>query len=223
MFEAYPSYGRYRTLRLTDPQMRGEDVFALQTGLHTLGAQPGLADGILGPQTAAAIKRAQSTLAVTVDGLAGGQTQTALVRLLADRARTKYSLPVGLAFGQLSHESGCRVGNYSPQRSDGHYDAGVAQRNTKFTPARDGFTVPTSIEACGRNLRLYFDKYAGVEPFARRWGLAAAAWNAPAYANWIARDEGATSIAKQETLEPGHTARATLEQYIASTTAFMKL
>ena len=222
MFDAYPQYGRYRTLRLSDPQMRGEDVFALQTAMHALGADPGIADGILGPKTAAAIKRTQTTLMVTVDGLAGGQTQTALVRYLSDRARTKYSLPTGLVFGQLNHESGCRVGNYSPQRPDGHYDAGVAQRNTKHTEPRDGFTVPESIDACGRNLRLYFDKYNGV-PTRRRWGLAAAAWNAPAYANWIARDEGATRVTKQETLEPGATARATLEQYIVSVAAFMAL
>lgn len=220
MFDAYPTYGRYRTLRLTDPPLRGEDVYALQTALTALGFDPGAHDGILGPRTRSAIVAAQRALGVTVDGLAGGGTQTALVRALAGRASARFRLPAGLAFGQLSHESGCRVGNYSPQRQDGSYDAGVAQRNTRYTPAEEGFTVPVSIYALGARLRRYFDKFAGLEA-RRRWELAAGAWNAPAYACWIAREEGATKVAFNETARPGPIARATLERYIDSVTAYM--
>ena len=221
MFNSYPTYPPYRTLRISNPLMRGEDVYALQTGLKAIGADPGLFDGILGNNTASAIRKAQQTLKVVVDGLAGGDTQTALSRHLADKARTQHSLPPGLVFGQLMHESGCRVGNYSPKRSDGNYDAGVAQRNTSFTPAKEGFTVPLSISHLGSHLRRYYDKYVGVISERRRWELAAGSWNAPAFANWIARDEGAQAVPASDTLKPGATARATLEQYMDSATAYM--
>lgn len=220
MFTAYPTYQPYRTLHLTDPLTRGEDVYALQTALKAYGSDPGTFDGILGNKTATAIWNAQQRLGITVDGLAGGGTQTALTRFLTDAARAKHNLPVGLVFGQVSHESGCRVGNYSPRRDDGTYDAGVAQRNTKYTPASEGFNVPESIEALGARTRAYYDRYAGV-PGRRRWELAAAAWNAPAFANYIAREEGATGISSSDTLRPSSTARATLEAYIDSVTAFM--
>lgn len=222
MFETVPTYDRYRTLRRTAPMMRGEDVYALQTGLHALGYNPGTADGILGDQTAAAIRAAQSGLGVTVDGLAGGGTQTAIAKKAADRARVLYSLPVGLAFGQIMHESSCRLGNYSPARSDGTYDAGVAQRNTKLTPAKNGFDVPTSVDALGARARQYFNKFAGL-PLKRRWELAAGAWNAPAYACWIAKNEGATKVATAETAKPSEASRAKLEEYMQSVTAFMVL
>lgn len=222
MFDAYPTYDRYRTLRLTRPLQHGEDVYALQTALTALGVSPGAHDGILGERTSNAITAAQVALDITVDGLAGGGTQTALARRLTDKARTRYYLPRGLAFGQVSHESGCRVGNYSPQRQDGSYDAGVAQRNTRYTPAEEGFTVPASIDALGARLRRYFDKFAGLEA-RRRWELAAGAWNAPAYACWIAREEGATDVPVGETAKPGPIARATLERYIDSVTAYMVL
>lgn len=223
MFDIYPTYAPYRTLRLTSPLTRGEDVYALQSGLQVLGSDPGILDGILGPQTSGAIKRSQQMLSIVVDGLAGGGTQQAMVRYLSNRARTKYNLPIGLEFGQLMHESGCRVGNYSPKRSDGNYDAGVAQRNTRYTPARDGFTVPVSIEALGSHLRRYYDKYVGITSTRRRWELAAASWNAPAFANWIARNEGATAVAASDTLKPSDAARTILESYIDSVTSFMEL
>lgn len=224
LFDNFPTYGRYRVLRLADPMMAGEDVFALQTALSALGgADPGVHDGILGAKTAAAIKAAQKALSVTVDGLAGGQTQTALVHVLADRARTKHNLPVGLAFGQLTHESSCRVGNYSAQRDDGSYDAGVAQRNTLFTSPLDGFNVPESIDALGANLRRYFDKFQGVPSTRRKWELAAGAWNAPAYACWIAKQENAQRVSTSETTKPSDAARAALEEYMDKATAFMVL
>lgn len=223
LFVEFPAYGRYRTLTFTDPLTEGEDVYALQTALQAFGEDPGVIDGILGRNTFSAIVNAQGKLKIVRDGRAGGVTQTELTHNLADRARVKYSLPKGLVFGQLSHESGCRVGNYSPQRADGTFDAGVAQRNTKYTKPRDGFAVPSSIDALGSNLRKYYDKYVGVNQIGRRWALAAGAWNAPAFANWIARSEGAKSISTNETLRPGSTARETLERYMRSATAFMEL
>lgn len=213
-FDAFPAYGRYRTLRLVSPALVGYDVYALQTALQELGHAIA-ADGVFGPQTRGALVQAQGMLGVTVDGLAGGATQTAICKHIA----SSLPLPVGLLFGQLTHESGCRVGNYSPQRADGTYDAGVAQRNTRYTHPSLGFGVPGSIGALAETVFGYHRRYAGV-PHPRRWKLAAGAWNAPAFANWIARAEGAFGIRAPETLRPSDAARATLESYMASVTAF---
>lgn len=225
MFSAYPTYNRYRTLKLSNPRITGEDVYALQTALMVLSSttNPGPVDGILGPQTAAAITAAQRFLGITVDGLCGSQTQASIVRRLADRQRLKNNLPVGLVFGQLHTESGCFLGNYSPARADGTYDAGVAQRNTYYTSPEEGFTVPLSIDALGSRIRTYYNKYAGIPTDRRRWELASGSWNAPAFTNWIARSEGATGVPVSDTLQPGITARAAIEKYMDSTTAYMVL
>jgi len=220
LFDDFPSYDRYRTLRLTSPSMKGEDVFALQTALKAAGFDPGAHDGALGPNTEAAIKKAQTALQLTADGMAGGKTQTALCTKLAATTAEKFKLPKGLLLGQLIHESGCRVGNYSPQRPDASYDAGVAQRNTAHTPAEQGFDVPPSIELLGGNQRKYYDKFAGVAEEERRWMLAAGAWNAPAYACYMANEEGA-NVPKNETARPGPTARFLLERYMTAATQQM--
>lgn len=221
-FAAFPTHPRYRTLKLSEPRQTGLDVFALQGALADLGdhANPGPLDGILGSQTARAIRAAQEGMFITADGLAGGGTQTALARHLADRVAYRLKLPTGLLLGQLLTESGCRLGNYSPQRADGTYDAGIAQRNTKYTAPRDGFTVLGSIDALGLRLRAYYDKFAGVSG-KRRWALAAGSWNAPAFAAYIAREEGAAGVKASETLQPSATARTTLEAYMDSATAMM--
>jgi hypothetical protein len=222
LFQSYPSYNRYRTLKLADPILRGEDVYALQTALIGRGFNI-VADGALGPQTANAIKTFQGNNGLVADGLAGPATQSKLARLAADKWSAEHSLAKGLLVGQLSHESGLILGNYSPRRADGSYDAGVAQRNTNYHEPRDAFSVPDSIELLGGNLRRYYDKFAGVST-RRRWELAAGAWNAPAYACWIAKyEEGATNVRGSETLKPGPTARATLEAYMDSATAQMTL
>jgi len=222
MFTAFPSYDRYRTLRLADPLLRGEDVFALQTALEFIGNKPGAVDGVFGPATDRAVRAAQAFYEIVVDGLAGGTTQTWLCRSLAAHVSAKYNLPKGLLIGQITHESGCRVGNYSPQRADGSYDAGVAQRNTAHTPAKDGFNMPLSVDALGVNERKYYDKYAGVKDVRRRWMLAAGAWNAPAYASFIANEEGA-HVPKNETAIVGPTARFTLERYMTAATLLLEL
>jgi hypothetical protein len=222
MFERRPSYSPYRTLRLTSPLTVGEDVWALQTALVALGNSPGVIDGIFGPATERAVRAAQVGLFVKVDGLAGGGTQLAICRHLAYLVTEDRRLPPGLLFGQISHESSCRVGNYSPARADGSYDAGVTQRNTAHTSAKAAFTVPDSLGALGKLLRERFDLYAGLST-RRRWELAAGAWNAPAYANFIAREEGAKGVSVRTTARPGTVARVTLERYIDSATALMSL
>lgn len=215
MFTAYPTYSPYRTLKLSDPMMRGEDVYALQTGLRALVFDPGPLDGIFGRATRDATIAFQRAAGITADGLAGGGTQTALCRRLTDRTTKKYELPKGLEFGQVSHESSCRLGNYSPQRPDGSFDAGAAQRNSAYHALEDAFDPADSIDLLGRNTRSYYDKFTKVTGRRRRWELAAGAWNAPAYATWLAGASGGT--------KPGLTALAKLEAYIDSATALMVL
>lgn len=215
MFTAYPTYSRYRTLQLTNPLLRGEDVYALQTALNGLAFAAGETDGIFGSKTESAVRAAQQKYpGLVVDGKAGQKTQTALAMRYAGSFRSQYGLPTGLPDGQLLHESGCFLGNYSPLRSDGSYDAGVAQRNTAHTPAMDGFTVPLSVGALAKNTRDYFDKYTKVTDTRRRWELAVGAWNAPAYANYLAGKVSPYAV-------PSDSARKTLEAYIASCCAYL--
>ncbi len=64
-----------RTMRLGD---RGWDVAALQFLLQRAGHGPGRADGLFGPLTDAAVKRAQAAAGIAADGLAGPTTLSAL-------------------------------------------------------------------------------------------------------------------------------------------------
>ena len=80
--------------------------------------------------------------------------------------------------------------------------------------------MPLSVDALGVNERKYYDKYAGVKDVKRRWMLAAGAWNAPAYACYMANEEGA-NVPKNETARPGPTARFLLERYMTAATQQM--
>lgn len=222
MFDSFPTYPRYRSLTRTEPAMVGEDVYALQTALNAAGFNCGEPDGDLGDVTFEQIRDAQSSLGLLVDGFAGGKTQESLVIKLNAVPLAKYKLPRGLLRGQLGHESSFRVGNYSDIRSDGSFDAGIAQRNTEHTPAEEGFNVPDSIDVCGASARLHFDKFEGVTDTRRRWILAQGAWNAPAYACFIANEEGA-SVPKNQTKAPSSAARAKLEQYMVSVSISLKV
>jgi hypothetical protein len=215
MFATIPTYDRYRALRLREPFMRGEDVYALQT---VLVINP---DGVFGPMTAAAVKQAQEKLGLDDDVIVGPATWTALVNAAAKAFRSEYHLSIGLLYGQLAHESSLRGGMYSPVRPDHTYDAGVAQRNTAHTPAEQGFDVMRSIDALAKNTRDYYDLFEGVAGD-RRWELAAGAWNAPAFACYIAREEGATKVSKSRTANPSSVSRQLLEAYMQSATAYMR-
>lgn len=220
-FTAYPTYDRYRTLRLTTPQQRGYDVYALQTALIRQGfnlPQFG-ADGYFGKECDAAVRAAQKANGLVVDGLAGGKTQEALAVKISQGYAVETGVPAARLYGSMSHESGFRLGNYSDQRDDGSYDAGVTQRNTRLTPAQEGFTVPESIEALAKRTKQYYVLFEGLATD-RRWDLAQGAWNAPAYACYIAKEEGAHGVPTNQTAKPGVTARATFEAYVASVSAY---
>jgi hypothetical protein len=72
-------YGRPRLgRRIMKLGNRGWDVAALQYLLQRRGYGPGIADGIFGGLTQAAVLRAQSAAGIGVDGLAGRQTISSL-------------------------------------------------------------------------------------------------------------------------------------------------
>lgn len=222
MFTSRPSYSMFRTLSLTTPHQAGEDVFALQTALMACGYRLPVfgADGDLGLETSDAIVQAQRGLALTVDGKAGGQTQRALA-LRVIRAYADGGVLYDALRGSVEHESSYRLGAYSVAYPNGSYDAGVTQRNTALTSPKDGFEVPASIEALTLRTKTYYAKFAGITPDKRRWALAQGAWNAPAFACYLAREAGATGVKVGETLKPSAEQRQTFEAYVASVSAYL--
>ncbi len=216
----YPTYSRYRTLHLTEPQQQGSDVWALQIALIFFGATLAV-DGILGPRTSAATTAYQKANGLFVDGLAGGATQMKLTRQTMEAKIAGTGVPSDLIRGQLDHESSDRLGAYSARRTDGSYDAGVTQRNTAHTPPSEGFQPVISIQALIARVKTAYALYEGVADLHRRWGLAAANWNGPAYACYIANEEGA-HVPKNQCAAPTSDARTKIEAYIASVTAYFK-
>ena len=69
-----------RVLKLTDKNMSGDDIKALQYRLNELGvvSTPLVVDGELGKKSDEAIKTFQKGLGITVDGIVGKQTAVAL-------------------------------------------------------------------------------------------------------------------------------------------------
>ena len=72
-----------RLLYLRTPYQRGEDVADLQRRLGALGFSAGRVDGILGPETAAAIAALQENAGLTADGICGPDTVAVLGRIPA--------------------------------------------------------------------------------------------------------------------------------------------
>ena len=220
-FATYPTYSNYRTLHRTDPYQRGYDVYALQVALNNVMGATLALDGVLGDLTQDVIPRFQKAAKIDPDGLAGGLTQQKLALWIAARENTQ-KVPGPLIRGQIEHESSFRLGCYSPRRSDGSYDAGVVQRNTAHVPAAAGFQPVNSIIAYLGAVAGAYGRYEGVEPLTRRWGLAADAWNSPAWANFVAREEGASKVAPNTTARPTDAQRQIMEAYIASACAYME-
>jgi N-acetylmuramoyl-L-alanine amidase len=70
-----------RLLYLRSPNLRGDDVSELQRRLNALGFHAGREDGILGPETAGAVREFQRNAGVAVDGICGPDTVDTLNRL----------------------------------------------------------------------------------------------------------------------------------------------
>ena len=67
-----------RLLKVKSPYLRGEDIKVLQEALNKLGFNCGKVDGVYGTATQAAVKAYQKAKKLTVDGIVGKQTVTAL-------------------------------------------------------------------------------------------------------------------------------------------------
>jgi len=67
-----------RLLRIQSPFMRGDDVRDVQDALVLYGFSPGSSDGIYGPRTHGAVLAFQQAKGLTVDGIVGPKTVTAL-------------------------------------------------------------------------------------------------------------------------------------------------
>lgn len=70
-----------RLLYERSPNLRGDDVAELQHRLNALGFDAGREDGILGHQTAAALREFQRNTGGSVDGILGPETLRALSRV----------------------------------------------------------------------------------------------------------------------------------------------
>ena len=81
-----------RILYLKRPMMRGDDVLVLQERLNALGFDAGRADGLFGPETAAAVRGFQKEYGVAEDGMFGPITHAALVGLRVNRPGTAATL-----------------------------------------------------------------------------------------------------------------------------------
>jgi len=68
-----PGPDECRTLRVTTPYMRGEDVLAVQQALQEQGIDPGPIDGIYGPLTARAVTVFQTRRGLTPNGVVTGE------------------------------------------------------------------------------------------------------------------------------------------------------
>jgi N-acetylmuramoyl-L-alanine amidase len=71
-----------RSLRIQQPNMRGDDVANLQSRLVEMGFNPGRVDGIYGPATENAVKEFQKSVGTKIDGVCGPGTVISLMRLM---------------------------------------------------------------------------------------------------------------------------------------------
>jgi hypothetical protein len=218
--ESYVGPGRWNVAALKLGR-HGYDVWGLQRLLnehgHTLAV-----DGSFGKTTDEAVRLWQEGRSLTVDGVAGPVTQRDLVLVLSPRFRERYQLPPSALKGQLGHESGYLVGNHTARYSDGSYDGGIAQCNSKFHIPENQFDPAYSLETLAKTVRGRFDAYRPTETtkrelarrdlpvpdVKRRWQLGMGSWNRPAWTNWLA-GRPATESAK-----PSPEGLAQLEDYI---------
>jgi len=218
MFDGIPSYYKYRTLKLAADPLEGEDVYALQVCLGYVNESPIVADGVYGPKTDAAVRSAQTLVGLISDGKVGTLTWHAFANRLVVAARKRHLIAAGLLYGIVEHESGFRGGMYSDIRSDGTFDAGMCQRNSKYHRLQDAFNPVLSVELLASTVKTNYDDYVTADnnlSELRCWGLAAGSWNAPYYANYLA---GVEPSAK-----PGELARQKLEEYIDDVTTYLRV
>ncbi len=115
-----------RIIALRHPNLRGDDVGALQHRLSALGFDPGRPDGIFGPDSETALREFQRSAGIASDGVCGPATIAALDRLdalaggsvvevrerelLADAPRTVAQRRVAIATAPGFRDLGTSIG-----------------------------------------------------------------------------------------------------------------
>lgn len=126
-----------QTLRLG---MRGNDVMVLQQKLNEKGYAAGSADGVYGSKTVTAVKAVQKAFKLTVDGIAGAKTYTALWGAPAgETPATPTNVPDSSSYASLAvGASGESVKNLQKALKDLGYEVatdGVYGGQTKIAVA----------------------------------------------------------------------------------------
>ena len=100
-----------RLLKLTSPNMRGDDVTSLQAELCRLGFDAGRVDGIFGPRTAGALLEFQRSCGMPGDGVFGPESLRYLERLgkQSGQGPGVYALREAERIHALSHFVDCRL------------------------------------------------------------------------------------------------------------------
>ncbi len=101
-------------------------------------------------------------------------------------------LPDGLLQGQVESESSYLVGNYTEPYENSTRDLGLVMLHKAVTEenCRVAFDGPARVAQLANFLRTRHDLYygqIGAKTHRRAWELAAGAWNAPAWADTLAR------------------------------------
>jgi peptidoglycan hydrolase-like protein with peptidoglycan-binding domain len=225
--EPYLSPGHYNRAALKLGR-HGYDVWALQRLLNEHGHELTV-DGSFGTSTDESVRVWQEGRSLVVDGVAGPVTQRDMVLVLSPRFRERYQLPPSALKGQLSHESGCIVGNHTARYSDGSYDGGIAQCNSRFHIPENQFDAAYSLETLAKTVRGRFDAYRPTEAtkrelarrdlpvpdLKRRWQLAMGSWNRPAWTNWLA------GRPMSESAKPSPEGLAQLEDYVTDVSIYV--
>lgn len=234
MFTTYPTYPKYRPLKLGVTP--GEDVFALQQALNEVDGAGLVADGVLGPKTSGAIRAYQLKAAEkdptigTADGIAGSLTMRALTLDICKKVSDETGVRFVALKGQTEFEAGYRPGIYSPLHNPGtvkqSWDSGVAQENSlvKFTPDDDtlaervqrAFTPLSAVRDLAARIVRYRDHFTEIANADRRLQLAQGCWNAPAWACHIAFEEGARNdwVRAEKSLSLSDEQRLSIETYM---------
>ena len=177
--------------------MSGWDVWSIQIALNATPGKPRLVeDGVFGPATAAAVKTIQGHLGVTVDGICGPQTQSALC--VRECNAVQHVVPAGLLKGICLGESGGIIPTTSAVYPNGSRDYGPLQDNlTSPSQAalREAFNVVLQAHEVAERVKSTFISFHG-QPGAHSteeaWRLAVLNYNWPAAANQIAAGHGDT-------------------------------
>ena len=170
--EARVSYTR--VLKLTSPQMYGEDVKAVQRRLNELKYSAGTVDGYYGPTGVAAVKDFQGVNGLAVDGSVGPATWN---KLFSSTAKPKpsssgagYTRVLKLTSPQMYGEDVKSVQKklislwYSLDSADGYFGPATQREVKKFQQASgltvDGMVGPATWKKLieGSNLKNITDK-----------------------------------------------------------------